>query len=112
MRLQQVALYAFTVVIEDRQVAQRRSVTLLGGFAIPLCRLGQVLRHALAARVHEPEVILRVWRAFLSEGLPFFQCSGEIATLIRLQPSIKVGPELKGKQNKEICKNTNGGHRS
>ena len=48
-------------------------IALLSGKAIPLRRLSIILRNAVAAVVHDPEVELGVGITLISKGLPFTQ---------------------------------------
>ena len=65
-------------------------MALLGGLAVPLHRLGVILRHALAVGVHETQAGLRRGMALLGQRTKFPQGSREITALQRCHPDLEV----------------------
>ena len=73
-RLNQIALDALAVVIEDADVGQRSGVPLVGSFVVPVQRLGVVDWNALADVIHDCKVELRAGNAlFGGFAVPFFR---------------------------------------
>ena len=64
----------------------------IGGLVVPPRRLGIVLRHAIADKVRDAEVVLGLGMALLGQRKPFKQRCRVIAALVRFMSGVEILP--------------------